>query len=714
MRLLLLPLLFAMSLGAQSRALSLCDVQTPRHCMTIQAPTTLPANVTCTLGTADFGSCAALAGGAAGANTDVQVNNGGSLYGDATLTMASSVLSISNTTGITAGLNVRAYDPGTGYENRLSMSGTGFWSQTWKGTFGTTTGSIYLTAFRRGTVASPSAVQSGDVIAEYLQIGHDGTSSAQSSLFQSVVGSNWTTSNHETYLDFQAVPPSSTTLTDVFRMAGNLNTSYVAFSAESDLIAKATLKFYEAGAMQWQQQSLIANTLGWYNSSSVLRMYLVDNGAPPIGGTGANLVAPSVMAASTAANSPALMAVGYTSQTADLFSAYSVGMGTKYFSVGATGAVTFGTVTGSSHCLEVDSSGVLNSSVAGDCMTTTTNQTIGGIKQFTNGFNFSNGVVSYQVGMAGVAPYHLFITGPGGTPTILDMVGGALPTLTVPNLTLSGLTGSTQCLQVNSSGVVSATGLACGSGTYTAGTGISLTGGVIANTGVTSLSNSGLIGVSGATGAVTVSCTDCMSMSSNQTVTGVKNWQANQTFNADNTYSIGSTSAGAAVVYGAAINGKKIEISTGSSYSSFWNIQASIVPANSNYVTFNDTSSNTILLLSRQYLTITGDWARFDADVFPASSNARDLGYSGSPWRNLYVASGLYMNGTQIVDASRNASFAALSATSVGNLTVGSGNFYLRTFSGAPSCASVADGWVGYDTSGDHIYVCQGGTARVH
>jgi hypothetical protein len=46
---------------------------------------------------------------------------------------------------------------------------------------------------------------------------------------------------------------------------------------------------------------------------------------------------------------------------------------------------------------------------------------------------------------------------------------------------------------------------------------------------------------------------------------------------------------------------------------------------------------------------------------------------------------------------------------------VGSGNFYLRTFSGGPSCGGVTNGWIGVDTTGGtvgRIYVCNGGNAR--
>jgi len=54
-------------------------------------------------------------------------------------------------------------------------------------------------------------------------------------------------------------------------------------------------------------------------------------------------------------------------------------------------------------------------------------------------------------------------------------------------------------------------------------------------------------------------------------------------------------------------------------------------------------------------------------------------------------------------------------ATAYAGLTFGSSsNSYLRTFSGAPSCTGVTDGWFGYDSTNDHFYICQGGAAKIH
>lgn len=128
----------------------------------------------------------------------------------------------------------------------------------------------------------------------------------------------------------------------------------------------------------------------------------------------------------------------------------------------------------------------------------------------------------------------------------------------------------------------------------------------------------------------------------------------------------------------------------------------------------------------------------------------------------------LYVGGYQVVDASRNATFASISSsgtnsiagyvpttTSIstssplggggalsgsltltcstcattdstqtvsgsktfsgtnyitGSMAVSSGNMYLRNYSGVPSCSGVSDGWVGIDTSNKRINICIGET----
>ena len=94
-----------------------------------------------------------------------------------------------------------------------------------------------------------------------------------------------------------------------------------------------------------------------------------------------------------------------------------------------------------------------------------------------------------------------------------------------------------------------------------------------------------------------------------------------------------------------------------------------------------------------------------------------------------------WYGGSVVIDSGRNATLS--SVTTSGLITANSaivanggvstlagtnsqihigygGNFWNRLISGAPSCAGIVDGWMGYDTAGDVLYICNGGVARVH
>lgn len=96
-------------------------------------------------------------------------------------------------------------------------------------------------------------------------------------------------------------------------------------------------------------------------------------------------------------------------------------------------------------------------------------------------------------GVTGILPIANGGTNASSAATALSNLGGAplasptfTGTVTIPALTLSGITGSSQCLQVNSSGVVAGTGSACGSG----GGGVSFAGTVTVSAIVTAASSS--------------------------------------------------------------------------------------------------------------------------------------------------------------------------------------------------------------------------------
>ncbi len=107
--------------------------------------------------------------------------------------------------------------------------------------------------------------------------------------------------------------------------------------------------------------------------------------------------------------------------------------------------------------------------------------------------------------------------------------------------------------------------------------------------------------------------------------------------------------------------------------------------------------------------TVTGTSNAFSAGggnlLIQGNGNILSFGYADT--------TGYKISGTTVIDGSQNASFTGLSATSVGSLSVGSsGNFYMRSFFGTPSCSGVSNGWMGYDTSGNRFIVCNSGIAE--
>lgn len=133
-----------------------------------------------------------------------------------------------------------------------------------------------------------------------------------------------------------------------------------------------------------------------------------------------------------------------------------------------SGALTLSSISGSNQCLHVNSSGVV-SGTGSDCAVGTSVSNSDG----TLTISPTTGTI--------VASLNL---GNANTWTGLQSFNAILTS----TLTLSAISGSTQCLQVNSSGVVSGTGAPCGSG----------------GAGVTSFSGDGvIISNSASTGAVT-------------------------------------------------------------------------------------------------------------------------------------------------------------------------------------------------------------------
>ncbi len=93
----------------------------------------------------------------------------------------------------------------------------------------------------------------------------------------------------------------------------------------------------------------------------------------------------------------------------------------------------------------------------------------------------------------------------------------------------------------------------------------------------------------------------------------------------------------------------------------------------------------------------------FRADTLPDVSNTRSLGSLSKAFQFVVAQTLVATNATL---------GTGVTVGGVVDFHVGSGNFYLRSFGGAPTCSGVGDGWAGIDTSGSKLWVCIGGVAK--
>lgn len=247
-------------------------------------------------------------------------------------------------------------------------------------------------------------------------------------------------------------------------------------------------------------------------------------------------------------------------------------------------------------------------------------------------------------------------------------------------LQILGISGSTQCLHVNTSGVVSGTGSDCisGSGFVTIATNQTITGQKIfqqsgSNTGTATV----IIKQQG-------SSTDALQCWENSGVTS----QVCFDDNADLFVNAGSPTIGTSSnffpeIYGTTLVGQGLEITNSSAFSHVYILGED--------GSFNFTITNGLYeILSLNTVTGAGLMTMFGSIV--GSTPGNSLGTSGVPWGFLYLNNTL--GGTYSM---------------TGNETV-TGNWYNRTFSGAPSCSGVSNGWQGFDTSGLNLDLCSGST----
>ena len=182
-------------------------------------------------------------------------------------------------------------------------------------------------------------------------------------------------------------------------------------------------------------------------------------------------------------------------------------------------------------------------------------------------------------------------------------------------------------------------------------------------------------------------------------------------------------------IYGKAVNTASLEVANGTDVTSFWRHSA-------NASTYNLASgAGAQVELQIVVLSATNTQWGFRGSLYPVvtAGNNGDLGYPGTPWRTQYLSTSAFMNGTQWMDSSRNltnlgtissggitasAAITANGGISTGAATnstiyTGTGNFYLRTFTGADAgCTGVTNGWVGYRLDTNELQICNGGVMK--
>jgi|GEM_PF-4308489 hypothetical protein len=219
-------------------------------------------------------------------------------------------------------------------------------------------------------------------------------------------------------------------------------------------------------------------------------------------------------------------------------------------------------------------------------------------------------------------------------------------------------------------------------------------------------------------------CATCVTTNTNQTITGTKTFTASIAATTTDAYDIGSSTR-FRNIYGQFVNTANLEIANGTTVTSFWRHRL-----NGASTYFLDSGSGGQTEMSIVVVSASNTQWGIRGTLYPldvGSSNG-DLGYSGTPWRTLYLSTSAFMNGTQWMDSSRNltnlgtgtfsgaiTANGGISTASGTNSTifVGSGNFYIRTFSGGDaSCSGVTNGWIGFRTDTNELQVCNGGATR--
>jgi hypothetical protein len=164
-----------------------------------------------------------------------------------------------------------------------------------------------------------------------------------------------------------------------------------------------------------------------------------------------------------------------------------------------------------------------------------------------------------------------------------------------------------------------------------------------------------------------------------------QNYAAHLTFNAANTYDIGTTSNDARNVFGRIVSSEDVLIgdSTFHGYVTHWDLKA---PGGTSLIFF-DNAAATFMRMDSGSISGIRQFS-IDAETIPRSDNTRDLGNGAARWRNFSAG------GTATIGSLSSGGTAGVCATSAGLLTI----------SGCPAAGGFSSGiWSAYTPTTTHL-----------
>jgi len=696
-------------------AIQLRDGQATPHYFTIRAPSTLPTNVICDLSITGFGACAGdvaqgyIVLGKSNVNTGTPPSiaaPGMNVWYD-TGTVTSSIMSLNPSGGGTQLGALALTGAGVTLVNRATVGGTIVSSIT----LGTSiTMGAAVTPSTNNTFSVGDSTHAWTVLyAEALTANNGalnitgaGASNGNITFTPGAVATNASSVFNAARVDQPAVivnNHSGTTTSSVWEIRNASAVPVVKILGATD--ASSPNAFTISGEVS--PITSAAYTLG--NSTHRWnKAWIVDE---DVSGTAIFSSAPNITATS-AATPAAGFSLFYASAAAQVMLTSGLQFAIAGTGSCATGQYMFAVGSTSTTCFTVNTGGPITFNTGSHtwdcptCLTTAGGQTVSGVDVFSASPN-----ITATTAATPAAGFSLFYASAAAqvmlTSGLQFAIAGTGSCASGQYLFAIGAT-STTCFTINTAGPIT---FNAGSHTWDCPTCLT----------------------------VAAPCTGCLTTAGGQTITGVDIFSAGPNITATSASTPGS---GFSLAYISAA--PTVVLSTGTQYpiagtNSCLSGQYMLALGSTTVtcktvnvggpITFNVGSTTwdcPTCLVTGGGQTISGV-ETFGSTLMPTGTTV-SIGDSthrfGGLWAlALDVTVGLNVNSMASIDASGNGVFngvsaASLTATAIGNVHVGSGNFYLRTFSGAPSCAGVADGWTGYDSTNNILYICQGSVARAH